>query len=110
MDAGRLTVNAQDSLLHIIKQHVFVQTPDCFYRYLAIKPNAKIDKDDIQKNFEALNRHYSRNGKGIYIYRKYERENRDGRFIKVLYYIIPLTLIFINGFFPNDSKWLLANK
>ncbi|MFV8760782.1 TraI domain-containing protein [Yersinia enterocolitica] len=107
---GRLTVNAQDSLAHIIKQHVFVQTPDCFYRYLATKPNAKMDKDDIQKNFEALNRHYSRNGKGIYTYRKYENENRDGRFIKIFGYMIPLTLIFTHGTIPNDSKWLSANK
>lgn len=107
---GRLTVNAQDSLVHIINQHVFVQTPDCFYRYLATKPNAKMDKDNIQKNFEALNRHHSRYGKGIYIYRKYESEKKDGRFIKIFGYMIPLTLIFTHGVFPYDSKWLSPNK
>ncbi|MFV8759259.1 TraI domain-containing protein [Yersinia enterocolitica] len=110
VDDGRLTVNAQDSLVHIIKQHVFVRTPDCFYRYLATKLNAKMHKDDIQKNFEALNRHHSRNGKGIYIYRKYESEKKDGRFIKIFGYMIPLTLIFTHGTIPNDSKWLSANK
>ncbi|EPZ8126192.1 TraI domain-containing protein [Yersinia enterocolitica] len=107
---GKLTVNAQDSLVHIIKQHVFVQTPDCFYRYLATKPNAESSKDDIQKNFEALNRHYNRNGKGIYIYRKYENERRDGRFIKMFGYKIPLTLIFTRGIVPADSLWLSPNK
>ncbi|WP_261371796.1 conjugal transfer nickase/helicase domain-containing protein [Yersinia aldovae] len=107
---GRLTVNARDSLVHIIKQHVFVQTPDCFYRYLAAEPNSEIDKNDIQKNFEALNRHHSRNGKGIYIYRKYENEKKDGRFIKAFGYMIPLTLIFTHGIFPSDSKWLSPNK
>ncbi|MCY1688697.1 conjugal transfer nickase/helicase domain-containing protein [Yersinia enterocolitica] len=110
VDDGRLTVNAQDSLVHIIKQHVFVRTPDCFYRYLATKPNAKMDKDDIQKNFEALNRHHSRNGKGIYIYHKYESEKKDGRFIKIFGYMIPLTLIFTHGTIPNDSKWPSDNK
>lgn len=107
---GRLTVNAQDSLVHIIKQHVFVQTPDCFYRYLAAEPNSEIDKDDIQTNFETLNRHHSRNGKGIYIYRKYKNEKRDGRFIKIFGYMIPLTLIFTHVVPPNDSKWLSPNK
>ncbi|EPS8493590.1 conjugal transfer nickase/helicase domain-containing protein [Yersinia enterocolitica] len=107
---GRLTVNALDSLVHIIKQHVFVQTPDCFYRYLAAETHSEIDKDDIQKNFEALNRHHSGNGKGIYIYRKYENEKKDGRFIKVFGYMIPLTLIFTHGVSPNDSKWLSPNK
>ncbi|AJJ25498.1 TraI domain-containing protein [Yersinia enterocolitica] len=107
---GRLTVNALDSLVHIIKQHVFVQTPDCFYRYLSAETNSEMDKDDIQKNFEALNRHHSCNGKGIYIYRKYENEKKDGRFIKVFGYMIPLTLIFTHGVSPNDSKWLSPNK
>ncbi|WP_391595527.1 TraI domain-containing protein [Yersinia aldovae] len=107
---GRLTVNAQDSLVHIIKQYAFVQTPDCFYRYLATETHSEIDKDDIQTNFEALNRHHSRNGKGIYIYRKYENEKKDGRFIKAFGYMIPLTLIFTHGVFPNDSKWLSPNK
>lgn len=107
---GRLTVNAQDSLVHIIKQYVFVQTPDCFYRYLAAEPNAESGKDDIQKNFEALNCHYSHNGNGIYIYRKYENEKRDGQFIKMYGYKIPLTLIFTKGTAPSDSLWLLPNK
>lgn len=93
-----------------IKQHVFVQTPDCFYRYLAAETHSEIDKDDIQKNFEALNRHHSGNGKGIYIYRKYENEKKDGRFIKVFGYMIPLSLIFTHGVSPNDSKWLSPNK
>ncbi len=58
----------------------------------------------------ALNRHHYRNGKGIYIYRKYENEKKDSRFIKIFGYMIPLTLIFTHGIIPNDSKWLSANK
>ncbi|BFI52611.1 TraI domain-containing protein [Yersinia pseudotuberculosis] len=107
---GVLTVNAQDSLVHVMMQHIFVQTPECFYRYLGTKKNAEIEKDNIQKDFETLHRHYSQNGKGIYIYRKYKNEKREGSFIKLFGYMIPLTLIFTNGSQPTDSIWLSPNK
>jgi len=107
---GLVTVNAQDSLLHVMTQYVFLQTPDCFYRYLSAQGNTEINKDDIQKNFESLNRHFSHNGKGIYIYRKYENEKQEGRFTKLSGYMIPLNFIFTNGAPPPDSPWLLPNK
>lgn len=110
IDDGTLSVNAQDSLLHIMAQYVFVQTPDCFYRYLASQGSNGIDKDDVQKSFEALNRHFSRNGKGIYVYRKYVGENREGRFTRISGYMIPLKQIFSKAPVPSDSSWLAPNK
>jgi integrating conjugative element relaxase (TIGR03760 family) len=107
---GSVTVNAQDSLLHVMTQYVFLQTPECFYRYLAVQQNSEIKKDDLQKNFESLDRHYSRNGKGIYIYRKYENEKREGRYTKLSGYMIPFNFIFTNGLLPPDSPWLSPNK
>jgi len=107
---GTLAVNAQDSLLHVMLQYVFVQSPECFYRYLVAEPQVAGGKNDVQKNFEALNHHYSRNGKGIYIYRKYENQQREGRFTKISGYMIPLTLIYTNGILPHDSLWLSPNK
>ena len=91
-------------------QYVFLQTPECFYRYRAEQENSEIKKDDLQKNFESLDRHYSRNGKGIYIYRKYENEKREGRYTKLSGYMIPLNFIFTNGLLPPDSPWLSPNK
>ncbi|NDL64231.1 hypothetical protein GRH90_15940 [Enterobacteriales bacterium SAP-6] len=105
-----LTVNASDSLLHVMVQYVFVQSPECFYRYLAAEHRTETGKNDIQKNFEALNHHYSRNGKGLYIYRRYENEKREGRFTKISGYMIPLRLIFTQEVNLSDSPWLSPNK
>ncbi|MEL4886716.1 helicase/relaxase domain-containing protein [Pectobacterium betavasculorum] len=107
---GSLTINNSDSLVHIMSQYVFLQTPDCFYRFFSICNDSSIDKDTLQKNFESLNRHYSRSGKGIYIYRKYENENKEGRYTKMSGYMIASELIFDKGACPPDSGWLSPNK
>lgn len=105
-----LSVNNADSLIHRMSQYIFVQTPDCFFRFITEKNRGAGDKDEIQKSFESLNLHFSRNGKGIYIYRKYESENREGRYSKISGYMLPVSLIFTNGAMPPDSPWLSPNK
>lgn len=55
---GTLTLNTRDSLLHVMAQYVFIQTLDCFYRYLAGQGNSDTEKEGIQKSFETLGRHY----------------------------------------------------
>jgi integrating conjugative element relaxase (TIGR03760 family) len=110
IEEGALSVNAQDSLLHVMAQYVFIQTPDCFYRYLATQEKTESDKDDIQKSFEALNKHFSRSRKGIYIYKKYENEGREGRFTRMSGYMIRATQLFKEGVVLSDSQWLSPNK
>ncbi len=107
---GLVTVNAQDSLLHVMTQYVFLPSPACFYRYLSAQKNAETHKDVVQKSFEALNHHFTRNGKGLFIYRQYENEKRTGRYTKLSGYMIPLTLIFTHGSLPKDSPWLSPDK
>lgn len=96
--------------MHVMAQYVFIQTPDCFYRYLATQEKTEADKDDIQKSFEALNKHFSRNGKGIYIYRKYENEIKEGRFTKMSGYMILTSQLFKQGVELSDSSWLSPNR
>ncbi|AYA09430.1 hypothetical protein EYS10_12535 [Rahnella aquatilis] len=110
IEEGALSVNAQDSLLHVMAQYVFIQTPDCFYRYLATQEKTESDKDDIQKSFEALNKHFSRSGKGIYIYKKYENEGREGRFTRMSGYMVFATQLLKEGVVLSDSQWLSPNK
>lgn len=110
VEDGLLSVNMPDSLLHIMAQYVFIQTPDCFYRFLAAQDNPEADKDDVQKAFEAMNKHYSRSGKGIYIYRKYESESREGRFTRMSGYMIMASQLFKQDVALTDSRWLSPNK
>lgn len=110
IDEGVLTVNKHDSLLHIMAKYVFIQTPDCFFRYLALPENVGSNKDELQKSFEALNRHFSKNGKGIYIYKKYESESREGRFTRMSGYMILTSQLFNEGVVLSDSLWLSPNK
>lgn len=110
ISTGELTVNAADSLIHRMSQYIFVQTPECFFRFMTKKNTGSGEKEDIQKSFESLDLHYSRKGKGIYIYRKYERESRTGQYSKVSGYMLPVSLIFTQGVMPPDSTWLSPNK
>lgn len=110
VEDGSLSVNTQDSLLHIMAQYVFIKTPDCFYRFLTAQGNTESDKDDVQKAFEALNKHYSRGGKGIYIYRKYENESREGCFTRMSGYMIMASQLFKENITLTDSQWLSPNK
>ena len=110
IEEGVLTVNKRDSLLHIMAQYVFIQTPDCFFRYLSLQENMGGNKDELQKSFEALNRHFSKSGKGIYIYRKYESEGREGRFTRMSGYMILTSQLFKQGVVLSDSPWLSPNR
>ncbi|MBU9839027.1 TraI domain-containing protein [Rahnella aceris] len=110
IEEGTLSVNTQDSLLHVMAQYVFIPTPDCFYRYLAVQENIKADKNEIQKSFEALNKHFSRSGKGIYIYKKYKREGREGRFTRISGYMILASQLFKQDIELSDSAWLSPNR
>ncbi|UDJ86304.1 TraI domain-containing protein [Erwinia amylovora] len=103
---GTLSVNESDSVLHILARFIFVASPDIFYKYLSSAGDDIQDKNQLQKSFEALSVHHSRNGKGLYHYHKYDEPDKSGRFIKVSGYMIETNLIFRKGSCPPDSIWL----
>ncbi|EAT3646748.1 hypothetical protein ES774_18545 [Salmonella enterica] len=103
---GMLSINQQDSILHIMASFVFLISPDCFYQYMSGAEDRVQDKDLIQHGFEELNIHYERNGKGLYHYHKYETPDRKGRFTKVSGYMIPSGIIFSERKCPESSTWL----
>ncbi|UWS28905.1 helicase/relaxase domain-containing protein [Erwinia pyrifoliae] len=103
---GTLSVNERDSVLHILARFIFVASPDIFYKYLSSAGDDIQDKNQLQKSFEALSVHHSRNGKGLYHYHKYDAPDKSGRFIKVSGYMIETNLIFRKGSCPPDSIWL----
>lgn len=52
------------------------------------------DKDRLQKSFESLSIHHSRNGKGLFHYHQYDSPDKSGRFMKVSGYMIKADIIF----------------
>ncbi|WP_354692040.1 TraI domain-containing protein [Phytobacter sp. RSE-02] len=106
VEDGSVTVNENDSLLHVLAGYVFLNSPDCFYRYIATLPEGNQDKAQIQKSFENLNIHHLRNGKGLYHYHKYDAPDKTGRFTKMSGYMILPGIIFKQGSCPKDSIWL----
>ncbi|WP_437891946.1 conjugal transfer nickase/helicase domain-containing protein, partial [Phytobacter sp. V91] len=52
VEDGSVTVNESDSLLHVLAGYVFMNSPDCFYRFIATLPEGNHDKSQIQKSFE----------------------------------------------------------
>lgn len=105
-----LTVNEQDSLVHTLASFTFIQSPGCFYRFISVCGQDKKHKDVIQKGFEALSRHYSHQGKGLYFYHKYDTPDKTGRYTKLSGYMIASDLIFTDGNIPPDTCWLLPKR
>lgn len=110
VEDGTLSVNEKDSLLHVLAQFVFLVSPACFYRHTSTVGGGGTDKDRLQKSFEALNVHHSRNGKGLFHYHQYDTPDKSGRFTKVSGYMINADIIFKKGSCPGDSIWLSAKK
>ena len=81
VEDGTLSVNEKDSILHVLAQFVFMVSPACFYRHTSTAEGSVTDKDRLQKSFEALNVHHSRNGKGLFHYHQYDTPDKSGRFL-----------------------------
>ncbi|ATQ87111.1 MULTISPECIES: TraI domain-containing protein [Enterobacteriaceae] len=110
VEDGTLSVNEKDSILHVLAQFVFMVSPACFYRHTSTAEGSVTDKDRLQKSFEALNVHHSRNGKGLFHYHQYDTPDKSGRFTKVSGYMINADIIFKKGSCLTDSIWLSAKK
>lgn len=110
VEDSTLSVNEKDSILHVLAQFVFLVSPACFYRYTSTVEACGVDKDRLQKSFELLNVHHSRNGKGLFHYHQYDTPDKSGRFTKVSGYMINADIIFKKGSCPADSIWLSAKK
>lgn len=103
VEDGSLTINEQDSVLHVLAGFVFLISPDCFFKYISTLPEGEHDRTLIQKSFESLNVHHIRNGKGLYHYHKYDAPDKTGRFTKMSGYMILPGIIFKKGRCPPDS-------
>jgi len=110
VEDGTISINERDSVLHVLAQFVFLVSPGCFYRYMSAKGEEAADKDRLQKSFESLSIHHSRNGKGLFHYHQYDSPDKSGRFTKVSGYMIKADIIFNKGCCPPDSVWLSARK
>jgi hypothetical protein len=103
---GTVNVNESESFAHILAQFVFIVSPECFFKYLSLNTNESLDKSELQKSFEALNIHYSRNGKGLWHYHKYDTPDKGGRYTKMSGYMLSADVIYGKGTCPPDSVWL----
>lgn len=103
---GTVSVNEGESFAHILAQFVFIVSPECFFKYLSLNTNESLDKSELQKSFEALNVHYSRNGKGLWHYHKYDTPDKSGRYTKMSGYMLSADIIYRKGTCPPDSLWL----
>ena len=107
---GTLTVNERESPLHVLASFVFMVSPDVFFKFIASQPGNNVDKNRLQKSFEALGLHHSRKGKGLYHYHKYDSPDKNGRFTSMSGYMVRPDIIFKKGNCPADSIWLSPRR
>ncbi|MGX9361037.1 TraI domain-containing protein [Pantoea ananatis] len=110
VEAGKVTVNESDSLLHMLSGFIFMISPDVFFRFISSQPENKYEKNKLQKNFESLGLHHSRNGKGLYSYHKYDSPDKSGQFTKLSGYMIKSDIILKKGRCLSDSIWLSPKR
>lgn len=110
VEAGKITVNESDSLLHVLSGFIFMISPDVFFRFISSQPENKYEKNKLQKNFESLGLHHSRNGKGLYSYHKYDSPDKRGHFTKLSGYMIKSDIILKKGRCLSDSIWLSPKR
>lgn len=110
VEAGKITVNESDSLLHVLSGFIFMISPDVFFRFISSQPDNKYEKNKLQKNFESLGLHHSRNGKGLYSYHKYDSPDKSGQFTKLSGYMIKSDIILKKGRCLSDSIWLSPKR
>lgn len=110
VEASKITVNESDSLLHVLSGFIFMISPDVFFRFISSQPDNKYEKNKLQKNFESLGLHHSRNGKGLYSYHKYDSPDKSGQFTKLSGYMIKSDIILKNGRCLSDSIWLFPKR
>ena len=110
VESGKVTVNESGSLLHVLSGFIFMISPDVFFRFISSQPENKYEKNKLQKNFESLGLHHSRNGKGLYSYHKYDSPDKSGQFTKLSGYMIKSDIILKKGSCLSDSKWLFPKK
>jgi integrating conjugative element relaxase (TIGR03760 family) len=110
IENGTLSVNERESLIHVLTQFVYLVSPACFYRYISENDSNSEDKDKLQKSFEAMSIHHSRNGKGLFHYHKYDTPDKSGRYTKVSGYMIKADIVFKKGSCPPDSVWISAKN
>ncbi|WP_232100115.1 TraI domain-containing protein [Lonsdalea populi] len=107
---GTLTVNESDSVLHVLSKFVFLASPACFYRFIKMACGGVGDKDQIQKNFESLGIHHSRNGRGLFHYHQHDSLDNRSRYTKVSGYMINIDTLLTKGSVLTDSQWISARK
>lgn len=107
---GAVTVNEHDSPVHVMAGFVFLVSPDIFFKFISSQPEKNHDKNRLQKSFEALGLHHSRNGKGLYHYHKYDTPDKGVRFTSLSGYMLRPDIIFKKGRCPADSIWLSPRR
>ncbi|MGK4329434.1 TraI domain-containing protein [Lonsdalea quercina] len=110
IEDGTLTVNESDSVLHVLANFVFLASPGCFYRFIKVACDGKGDKDAVQKNFESLGLHHSRNGRGLFHYHQYDSLDNRNRYTKVSGYMISADRLLTRRNDLADSQWISARK
>ncbi|QZE28922.1 conjugal transfer nickase/helicase domain-containing protein [Pantoea ananatis] len=110
VEAGKITINESDSLMHVLSGFIFMISPDVFFRFISSQPENKYEKNKLQKNFESLGLHHIRNGNGLYSYHKYDSPDKSGQFTKLSGYMIKSDIILKKGRCLSDSIWLSPKR
>lgn len=111
INTGSLTVNNNDSSLHVVSGLLFVPVPGIFRDFLRENKMQPRLRKKIQSDFESLGVHFAVKGKGLYSFQRYPEEGKVGDPEAQFGYLIKIRKIAPEFSFSEDSKYVfIASK
>lgn len=105
--SGEIPVNTSEARVHIVSGFVFITIPGVFYLYLKQAGLGGDHREDLQEDFERLEKHRRAKGKRFYYSHLYESSARSGSFKRTKGYLIKASLLYRGERVPDDSLVLV---
>ena len=104
---GDIRVNMPESRAHIISGFVFLCVPEIFHLYIKEKEMERTARNGVQKAFEKLGRHRTRQGQRFFTALLYQEPGGIGSYRRINGYLVKASSLYGGSGAPGDSRLLI---
>jgi len=109
LEKGELSINENESLVHIVSGFLFVSLPDTIFKFINSK-SLEVDKRKVQSAIEKMNILHSKNDNRFFRARIYEEIEFQGKFKKKSGYMLKSSKVLgSREFTGGDSKYIFID-
>ncbi|CAI1887194.1 MULTISPECIES: TraI domain-containing protein [Serratia] len=107
LNSNEILINSVAARVHLVSGFVFITVPGIFYLYLKQAGQDGSQREDLQEDFESLEKHRRVKGKRFYFAHLYETSERTGAFKRTKGYLVKASLLYRGKNLPDDSPVLV---